>query len=270
MLLTAERRAHILDRLRADGSVRAAELVDDLGVSHDTIRRDLQELADAGALRRVHGGALPPASAAVPYAVREGQDVAAKQAIAEAAIRCLSTGQVVFLDGGTTPLEVARRLPPELALTIVTNSPPVSVALAAHPRSEVVLAGGRVARDAVACVGGATVEAIAAVRADACVLGVCSVHPEIGITTDDLEESRRGLGEARHGGRLRRRAGQRAHAPRHRAGRQPVAARAVPRARGRGRACVARASRSSPCSRPTGSASPRGRRASPPCRTGST
>jgi DeoR/GlpR family transcriptional regulator of sugar metabolism len=188
MLLTEERRALILDRLRTDGKVRAAELVDELGVSHDTVRRDLQELAAAGVLRRVHGGALPAAVGSAPYAVRETQAVEAKRAIADGAIGCLRPGQVVFLDGGTTPLEVARRLPPELAVTIVTNSPPVAVALAAHPSAEVVLAGGTLSKDAVACVGAATVEAIASVRADVCVLGVCSLHPDVGITIDDLEE----------------------------------------------------------------------------------
>ena len=72
-MLTEERRQAILDRLESDGKVVAAELSASLDVSPDTVRRDLRELADAGLLRRVHGGALPPAVGARPYAVRREQ-----------------------------------------------------------------------------------------------------------------------------------------------------------------------------------------------------
>jgi DeoR/GlpR family transcriptional regulator of sugar metabolism len=81
-------------------------------VSPDTVRRDLRELAEAGLLRRVHGGALPPALGARPYAVRRDQAPAAKAAIARATARLLRDGQVIVLDAGTTTLEVARHLPP--------------------------------------------------------------------------------------------------------------------------------------------------------------
>src|SRR5262249_59505617 len=73
--------------------------------------------------------------------------------------------------------------------TVITNSPPIAVALAAHERIEVVVLGGSLAKDAKAVVGAATVEALRSVRADVLVLGVCSVHPQIGITVLDLEES---------------------------------------------------------------------------------
>jgi DeoR/GlpR family transcriptional regulator of sugar metabolism len=158
-------------------------------VSHDTVRRDLHELAAAGALRRVHGGALPTAVAPAPYAEREERAVEAKRAIADVAVRRLRPRQVVFLDSGTTTLEVARRLPSELDVTVVTNSPPVATVLASHPRAEVILIGGRMDKDARACVGAATLEGINTVRADVCMLSVCSLHPEIGITTVTLEEA---------------------------------------------------------------------------------
>ena len=60
-LLSAERRQAILDALARDGKVVAARLVEELGVSEDTVRRDLRELAALGLVHRVHGGALPPA-----------------------------------------------------------------------------------------------------------------------------------------------------------------------------------------------------------------
>jgi DeoR/GlpR family transcriptional regulator of sugar metabolism len=188
-MLTEERRQVILDRLRRDGKVVAGELTSSLGVSPDTVRRDLRELADAGLVRRVHGGALPAAAGARPYAERLEQSPEAKTAIARATSRLLRRGQVIVLDSGTTTLEVARQLPPELEATVITNSPPIAVALADHPKVDVAVVGGTLAKDAQALVGASTVEALQAVRADVLVLGVCSVHPEVGITVLELEES---------------------------------------------------------------------------------
>jgi DeoR/GlpR family transcriptional regulator of sugar metabolism len=188
-MLTEERRQAILERLRSDGKVVAAELSASLAVSPDTVRRDLQELADAGLLRRVHGGALPPAVGALPYAVRREQAPAAKAAIARATSRLLRDGQVILLDAGTTTLEVARHLPPELRATVITNSPPIAVELAEHPGVEVTVLGGVLDKEARALLGAATLEALRAVRPDVLVLGVCSLHPEVGITVTNLEEA---------------------------------------------------------------------------------
>ena len=87
VMLTEERRQAILERLDRDGKVVVAELSASLDVSLDTVRRDLQELAEAGRVRRVHGGALPPAIGSRPYAVRREQAPAAKAAIARATAR---------------------------------------------------------------------------------------------------------------------------------------------------------------------------------------
>ena len=188
-MLTEERRQVILEQLQRDGKVVAAELSASLEVSPDTVRRDLRELADAKLLRRVHGGALPAAVGARPYAARLEQAPEAKAAIARATGRLFRSGQVILLDSGTTTLEVARQLPPELEATVITNSPPIAVALADHPSVDVTVVGGMLAKDAHALVGAVTVEALRSVRADILVLGVCSLHPEIGITTTELEES---------------------------------------------------------------------------------
>ena len=188
-MLSAERRQVILDQLARDGKVVAVELSAFLGVSADTVRRDLQELAETGVLRRVHGGGLPPAVGARPYAERREQAPAAKAAIARATCRLLHSGQVILLDAGTTTLEVARNLPPDLRAMVITNSPPIAIALAEHPNVEVSVVGGRLDKEARATVGAATVEALQAIRADVLVLGVCSLHPDVGITVNDLEES---------------------------------------------------------------------------------
>ncbi len=188
-MLTAERRREILGRLDRHGKVVASQLVADLGVSEDTIRRDLRELADQGLLQRVHGGALPPAVHQGPFARRLELEPERKAALASAALPLLAGARVIVLDGGTTSLELARLLPADYDGTIVTNSPPIAVALAAHPRAEVVLIGGQLLKEGQVAVGAAAVDALRAIRADVCVLGVCSLHPEIGVTAFVHEEA---------------------------------------------------------------------------------
>jgi DeoR/GlpR family transcriptional regulator of sugar metabolism len=187
-MLTAERRRVILGHLERDGKVVASELVDALGVSEDTIRRDLRELAAGGLVQRVHGGALPPAPAAATFAERLAVAPEAKAHLAEAALPLLEGANVIVLDGGTTALELARRLP-DRTCTVLTNAPPVAGALAAHARVDVVLIGGRLLKDPQVTVGPAAVDALRQVRADACVLGICSLHPELGVTATDYDEA---------------------------------------------------------------------------------
>src|SRR5262249_32888792 len=112
-----------------------------------------------------------------------------KVALAEAALPLVEWARTLVIDGGTTTLAVARRLPPDWGGTVVTNSPPVAAALAAHPPAEVVVVGGRLLKDEQVAVGPAAVDAFRAIHADACVLGVCSFHPEIGVTTPKEDEA---------------------------------------------------------------------------------
>ena len=188
-MLTAERRQEILSRLRRDGKVVASQLVAELGVSEDTVRRDLRELAAGGLVQRVHGGALPPPPAAASFTQRLEVAAEAKAELAEAALPLLEGAGVLLLDGGTTALELARRLPADRDCTVLTNAPPVAQALAAHPRAEVVLIGGRLLKEAQLTVGSAAVDTLRRVRADACVLGICSLHPKLGVTATDHDEA---------------------------------------------------------------------------------
>ena len=188
-LLAEERRERILDALRQAGKVTAVELSRALGVSDDTIRRDLDALAAAGLLRRVYGGALRPAPLNEDYAARQAEGTAAREAVAQAAAALIRPGQVVILDGGTTTLAVARRLPRDLKATVVTTSPPVAVALAGHPHVEVITVGGRLYRYPLVSVGARTVAALHEIRADLCVVGVLALHPEVGLSVLDHEEA---------------------------------------------------------------------------------
>jgi DeoR/GlpR family transcriptional regulator of sugar metabolism len=188
-MFTAERRQHIMDVLRRAGRVQVLALSVELGVSEDTIRRDLRDMATEGLLQRVHGGALPSSPATVEYSARVEQAPSAKEAIARAAAGLIRDGQVVILDGGTTNVLLAQCLPPQMTCTVITHCPPVAIALVDHPRVEVVLIGGRFYKHSMVAVGAAAVEAIEAIRADLYMLGVCSLHPEVGISNQDLEES---------------------------------------------------------------------------------
>jgi DeoR/GlpR family transcriptional regulator of sugar metabolism len=189
LMLTRERKAHILGVLRRDGRVVAKELSHELGLSEDTVRRDLRELASDGLLQRVHGGALPASPAVADFAGRQRLASDAKAAIGRAAARMVQPGQVVFLDGGTTAVQLARHLAPDLRATIVTHSPSIAVELVNHARIEVELIGGRLFKHSVVAVGATATEAIARVRADIYFMGVTGVHPEIGLTTGDAEEA---------------------------------------------------------------------------------
>jgi DeoR/GlpR family transcriptional regulator of sugar metabolism len=188
-MLTAERRRSIMQILQRDGKVLASELSKALQVSEDTIRRDLNELATAGELQRVHGGALPRSPVTASFTERQQQAPGAKAAIAQAAIGLIRRDQVILLGGGTTILQVAQQLPPDLRATVITHSPPVALALAVYPEIEVIVIGGKLYKHELVTVGAATVEAYRNIRADLCLLGIGSLHPEVGISTFDLEEA---------------------------------------------------------------------------------
>ncbi len=188
-MLTSERKALILDTLRQDGRLVAKEFSRRLGLSEDTIRRDLRELAGEGRLQRVHGGALPASPAVADFGTRERIGADAKAALASAGAGLLRPGQIVFLDGGTTNVQLARRLPPDLEAVIVTHSPSVAVELARHPRVEVELLGGRLFKHSVVAMGAACIEALERLRIDVFVMGATGVHAEAGLTTGSAEEA---------------------------------------------------------------------------------
>jgi DeoR/GlpR family transcriptional regulator of sugar metabolism len=189
IMLTTHRKQQILSLLKRDGQVVAKEVSQDMGVSEDTIRRDLRELAQEGLLQRVHGGALPASPAVVDFAGRERLTSEGKVAIGRAAAKMIEPGQVVILDGGTTARQLARHIPLDLKATVVTHSPTIALELINHPLVEVILIGGRLFKHSVVAVGAAAIEAIVQVHADIYFMGVTGVHPKTGLTTGDYEEA---------------------------------------------------------------------------------
>jgi DeoR/GlpR family transcriptional regulator of sugar metabolism len=190
-MLPAERKRLILESMVREGRVVASELSQRFAVSEDTIRRDLREMAAEGLIDRVHGGALPLPKAPVlaSHAARIEQARPAKAAIARAAVALFRSGQVITIDSGTTPLLVAEHMPPDLRVTVVTNSLPVLRSLAGRDGIELVAVGGKVLGDSLAAAGPAAVDAYRAVRADVCVLGVTGLDVDAGLTALNYDES---------------------------------------------------------------------------------
>jgi len=188
-VLTAQRRALILDVLARDGQLIAKDLAAELDLSDDTIRRDLRELAGEGKLQRVHGGALPASPAIADFAVRRHVATEGKTAVGRAAAMLVRPGQTVIVDGGTTAQQLARHLPLDLDATVITHSPTIACELVSHPSVEVLMIGGRLFKHSIVTCGSIAMEAILQVSADAFFMGVTGVHPTAGLTTGDAEEA---------------------------------------------------------------------------------
>ena len=188
-MLVPERRDLLLARLHRDGRVIAKDLAAELGLSEDSVRRDLRELAAAGLCQRVYGGAVPASPAVADYATRTTVALAGKERVAAAAAALIRPGHTVLLDGGTTALAVTAALPADLTATIVTHSPTVAAALVAHPTVDVYVLGGRLFKHSAVTCGAAAAEAARGVTADLFLLGVTGVHHEAGLTTGDPDEA---------------------------------------------------------------------------------
>ena len=184
-MLAAERRDLLVARLRRDGKLVARDLAAELGVSEESLRRDLRELAAAGLCQRVYGGALPASPLrGTSLATRSEIAPESKRRVGERAAYLISPGSIVVLDGDTTGLGVARALRPDLAATIITCSPVVAAALVDHPAVKVFMLGGWVHKQG----GAATAEAASTITADLYLLAPAGIHEKAGLTVDDPDE----------------------------------------------------------------------------------
>jgi len=188
-MLSAQRKTLLLERLRVDGRLVAKDVATELGLSEDSIRRDLRELAAAGLCQRVYGGALPASPAVADYAARQQVEPDSKRRVASRAAQLVEPGMRIILDGGTTTLALVGALPDTLACTVITHSPTIATALVTHPGIEVLMIGGKLYKHSAVTCGAAAVEAAQAYNADLFFLGVTGVHPGAGLTTGDADEA---------------------------------------------------------------------------------
>jgi DeoR/GlpR family transcriptional regulator of sugar metabolism len=189
---TNKRRKAILEALAGKQSVRVAELSSQLGVSEVSIRRDLGYLQNAGLLHRSRG----TAEAARQLSVFEGRLLhasAVKRAIGKAAAALVKPGSTIFLDSGTTVLQIAEQLPETLlnagGLTIITRSLTIAAELRKRRQVRLILLGGVYAPDFDDFVGSAVERALEEIHADILFVGTDGVTAERGFTTDNILEA---------------------------------------------------------------------------------
>lgn len=160
------------------------ELAEITGTSAVTIRRDLVELAEMGAIERTRGGAGPVLARgdAYPFRLRSSENVQAKRALAERAAALVSPGQSIVLDNGTTILALAQRLS-GTGVTALALSLHAAAALKEHPGDEVSVPGGPIDGHDLAFTSAGASEAVRAMRFDTAFLGACAADPANGLTS---------------------------------------------------------------------------------------
>ncbi|HJT73582.1 MAG TPA: DeoR/GlpR family DNA-binding transcription regulator [Chitinophaga sp.] len=188
-MLKEERFDYILKKLQADHKVLHTELSNDLQVSEDTVRRDLEALAQNGLLIKVRGGAIPHSPNPFTFNERINIHEDDKKVIAAKALSFLHNGQTIIIDGGTSTYALVKLFPPSLQLTVVTPSIPIAMQLMEHPGVDVVLTGGRIFKSSQVTSGMDTIRMLEKLRADICFMGVCSLHTEVGVTGPHMEEA---------------------------------------------------------------------------------
>jgi len=185
-MLKEERQTYIVHQIDLHNKVLSADLSVQLNVSEDTIRRDLNELAENGQILKVHGGAL---SKSFHFPFQEGNVYAreAKREIARKAISLIRNGMMVLVGGGTTMIELARLVSNDVQCTFFTISPLVALELAEKDNIEVILIGGQLLRNTNVVTGSQVVNALSEIRVDLCLLGTNSLSVEEGVTESDWE-----------------------------------------------------------------------------------
>jgi DeoR/GlpR family transcriptional regulator of sugar metabolism len=185
-MLKKERQAYILHQVSLHNSVLSADLSSSINVSEDTIRRDLNELAESGKVIKVHGGALSKSFNSF-YLRSDVYNVDSKQVIAEKAASLIQDGMFILTGGGTTIVEMARILPESLKATFFTGSIPAAYEYAQHPNIEVIFIGDKIAKKSQIAVGGEAISRIKHIKADLCFLGINAIDLEHGITDNDWD-----------------------------------------------------------------------------------
>ena len=187
----APRRLDNLRKLiRGKGVIRVEEICSQLRVSPATVRRDLDQLEEAGAIRRVHGGAVSVESRLEEPLFDDKASIAAreKRRIAEAALQFVEPGDTIYLDGGSTVLELARLLHDRTNLTVVTNSLRAAHELAGRgPR--LILIGGELRRLSQTMVGPLTRCILQELHVDKAFMGTIGLALKEGLTTTDPSEA---------------------------------------------------------------------------------
>ncbi|MEY3619901.1 MAG: hypothetical protein RLZZ391_267 [Bacteroidota bacterium] len=185
-MLKKERQEFILHQLNLHNKILCADLSNKMGVSDDTIRRDLQELAQQEKIIKVHGGALSK-SFHTAFDREMVYNLEDKHIIAQKTAALVQSGMYILTSGGTSILEFAKSLDPNLNATFFTCSLNAAIEFAHHPGIEVVMIGDKVSKDAMLTTGASAVQTIESVHADLCIMGINSIDTQFGLSENDWE-----------------------------------------------------------------------------------
>lgn len=185
------RHQKIISLLETRQRVSTDALIEEFGVSGETIRRDLMALEVKGLIRRVHGGAvLPNPSTEEPFKKRTAIHQKEKIAIAKSAASLIQPGQTILVDAGTTTSAFATELAKVPDVTVITNSFDIATIMrSAETGVNVLLLGGRVISDVPGTYGELTLSEIARFQVDAAVMSPVALHPEHGAGSYALHEA---------------------------------------------------------------------------------
>jgi DeoR family fructose operon transcriptional repressor len=188
-MFAEERKAEILQLIESGQPVKVGDLSQRFDVSESTIRRDLQELENGGLIQRTHGGAISvQASFELSYQEKEIRNLEEKQRIAKAAVELVKDGETVFLDSGTTTLQIAFALWGK-RITVATNSMDIAQVFMEDPQVEVIVLGGSLRKGVHSLVGFLTNEMLARLHFDKVFLAANAVDHDLGVTTPNLTEA---------------------------------------------------------------------------------
>lgn len=186
-----QRHDAIIELVRRQGYVSTEELVEHFAVSPQTIRRDLNDLADENRIHRHHGGAaLPSSSVNTAYQERKIMWSAEKARIAQRVASQIPDGATLFIDIGTTPEAVAHALLNHKNLRVVTNNLNVATLLNAKEDFNLILAGGEVRTRDGGIIGEATLDFISQFRLDYGILGISGIDMDGSLLEFDYHEVR--------------------------------------------------------------------------------
>jgi DeoR/GlpR family transcriptional regulator of sugar metabolism len=186
-MLKRERQAYILHQVNLHNKVLSTDLSQHINVSDDTIRRDLQELAEAGKLIKVHGGALSPSFHDGIHTSKEVYSYTQKKIIAQKAASLVKDGMFVLTGGGTTIIELARALPNSLRATFISGNIPAIYEYMNHPNIDVIVIGDKISKNSKITVGLDAVSRIRQIKADICFMGVNALSLENGVSDNDWD-----------------------------------------------------------------------------------
>lgn len=182
-----ERQDYIIHQVNLHNKVLLNDLSEQLQVSNDTIRRDLQELSESGRVIKVHGGAVSLSFHSGYQTGKEVYSYTQKRTIARKALSLIEDGMFILSGGGTTILELAKNLPPDLNATFISGSLPALLEYSNHPLINVIAIGDKISKSSRITVGSEAIAKIKELRVDLCFMGINALNLEDGVSDNDWD-----------------------------------------------------------------------------------